>query len=42
MAAQNIPNFLKTFSGEVDMSEAREPLESFKTFNEVRPAECPA
>lgn len=32
---QNIPNFLKTFSGEVDISEAAEPLESFKTFNEV-------
>ena len=33
--AQNIPQFLKSFSGEVDMSEALEPLESYKTFNEV-------
>jgi hypothetical protein len=32
---QNIPTFLKSFSGEVDVSEALEPLESFKCFNEV-------
>ena len=29
-----IPSFLTQFGGEVDMSEAAEPLESFKTFNE--------
>ena len=34
MRAQNIPGFLKEFAGEVDMSEAAEPVESFKTFND--------
>ena len=33
-ATQTIPGFLKEFGGEVDMSEALEPTESFKTFNE--------
>jgi len=33
-SVKNIPNFLKTFSGEVDISEAAEPLDSFKTFNQ--------
>lgn len=32
---QNIPTFLKSFSGEVDVSEALEPIDSFKCFNEV-------
>lgn len=36
LAVQNIPEFLKSFSGEVDISEALEPIESFKTFNQVR------
>lgn len=31
---KNIPEFLKSFSGEVDVSEALEPIESFKTFNQ--------
>ncbi len=33
-ATQTIPGFLTQFRGEVDMNEAAEPLESFKTFNE--------
>ncbi len=32
---QNIPAFLKSFSGEVDISESLDPVKSFKTFNEV-------
>lgn len=35
LVLQNIPEFLKSFSGEVDISEALEPIESFKTFNQV-------
>jgi phosphatidylserine decarboxylase len=31
---KNIPTFLKSFSGEVDVSEALEPIDSFKCFNE--------
>lgn len=33
-SVKNIPEFLKSFSGEVDVSEALEPIESFKTFNQ--------
>ena len=35
LSLQNIPTFLKSFSGEVDVSEALEPIDSFKCFNEV-------
>lgn len=32
--AQTIHTFLKEFGGELDVSEAAEPVESYKTFNE--------
>lgn len=33
-SVKNIPTFLKSFSGEVDISEALDSLDSFKSFNE--------